>query len=153
MSTGTFRDLNTYRAARETAARVADVSRTFPRDERYSLTDQIRRSSRAVAAILAEAWARRRYRAAFISKLTEAQGEAMETQAWLDMALDARYITPDQHHSLDAEWQRIGGMLTNMIKRADDFCKLPPDHTHLKEDTAPYEAEPANSPISSEFAS
>jgi four helix bundle protein len=74
-----FRDLNTYKKAREGAQRIFTVSRTFPRDEKFSLSDQIRRSSRAVGAMLAEAWARRRYKGAFVNKLDESPGEAMQT--------------------------------------------------------------------------
>ncbi len=138
MTVTSFRDLNTYKLAREAALVILGLSRTFPRDERYALSDQVRRSSRAVGALIAESWARRRYRASFINKLTEAQGEAMETQAWLDHMLDAVYIGSEQHADLDRVWQRIGGMLTNMIKRADDFCKLPPDHTYVADAEAPY---------------
>src|SRR3954469_16856513 len=103
-----FRDLNVYKCAREAARTIFEISKTFPRDERFSLTDQIRRSSRAVNAMIAEAWARRMYPAAFINKIDEAMGEAMETQAWLDHALDAEYINQSQHHILDDGWQRIG---------------------------------------------
>src|SRR5262250_2685623 len=80
-----FRDLEVYKLAREQAKKIFTVSKSFPNEEKYSLTDQIRRSSRAVNAMLAEAWARRRYPAAFVNKINEALGEAMETQAWLDM--------------------------------------------------------------------
>ena len=83
-----FRDLKTYQLAREGVKRIFALSAQFPRDERYSLTDQVRRSSRAVKAILAEAWARRRYKAAFVNKIDESLGEAYETQSWLDDALD-----------------------------------------------------------------
>jgi four helix bundle protein len=118
-----FRDLNFYAAAREQARQIFEVTKRFPREERYSLTDQIRRSSRAVNAMLAEAWARRRYRAAFISKIVEALGETMETQAWLDHSLDCQYLNPALFRELDAAWQTIGGMLNRMIERADDFCR------------------------------
>jgi four helix bundle protein len=73
--------------------------------------------------MIAEAWARRMYPAAFVNKIDEAMGEAMETQAWLDHALDAEYINQSQHRTLDDSWQRIGAMLNRMIQRADDFCK------------------------------
>jgi four helix bundle protein len=76
-----FRDLKVYQAAREAAGRIFLVSKAFPREERYALTDQIRRSSRAIKAMIAEAWARRRYKAAFINKIDEALGEATETQS------------------------------------------------------------------------
>src|SRR6266513_6519056 len=87
-----FRDLNVYRQARETAQKIFELSRQFPAEERYSLTDQIRRSSRAIKAMVAEAWGRRRYKAVFVSKLDEALGETNETQAWLDDALDGGYL-------------------------------------------------------------
>jgi len=122
-----FRELNVYQSARTSVAKIFALSCSFPREERFSLTDQVRRSSRAVKSMIAEAWARRRYRAAFISKLTEALGEAMETQSWLDDALDCQCITATDHHLLDAAWQQIGAMLNGMIQAADKFCHKPPD--------------------------
>jgi four helix bundle protein len=121
-----FRELKVYQAARGAALQVFELSKTFPREERYALTDQIRRSSRAVKAMLAEAWARRRYKAAFINKIDEALGEANETQSWLDDALDDRYLTADIFKELNDRYQAIGGMLSRMIDRADDFCKHAP---------------------------
>ena len=118
-----FRELNVYRLARESARTVFVRSQTFPREERFSLTDQIRRSSRAVNAMLAEAWARRRYKAVFINKLDEALGEAMETQAWLDHCLDSGYLTQPDFDALDANYRSVGAMLARMIDRAADFCK------------------------------
>lgn len=117
-----FRDLNVYRVGREQARKIFVLTKSFPKDERYSLTDQIRRSSRSVNAMIAEAWARRRYRAVFINKIDDALGEATETQAWLDHSLDCEYITLVEFRELDAVWQSIGGMLNRMIERADDFC-------------------------------
>ncbi|HEX9441787.1 MAG TPA: four helix bundle protein [Roseiflexaceae bacterium] len=101
---------------------LRQAAREFPKEEKYSLTDQIRRSSRAVNAMLGESWARRRYPAAFINKVNEALGEVMETQAWLDHALDCEYISSDLYHELDESWQHIGAMLNRMIQRAGDFC-------------------------------
>ena len=121
-----FRDLKVYQAARDASQRLFDVSEHFPREERYALTDQVRRSSRAVKAILAEAWARRRYKAAFINKIDEALGEANETQSWLDDALDSKYLSASDFKELDERYQAIGGMLSRMIDRADDFCKHAP---------------------------
>jgi four helix bundle protein len=118
-----FRDLNAYKISRIEALKIFEISKTFPKEERYALTDQIRRSSRAVKAMIAEAWARRRYQAAFVSELNEALGEATETQSWLDDALDCKYINEQQHRQLDAAWQGVGGMLNKMIDRADDFCR------------------------------
>jgi four helix bundle protein len=121
-----FRDLKVYQKAREAARKVFTVSKEFPREERYALTDQIRRSSRAVKAMLAEAWARRRYKAAFINKIDEALGEANETQSWLDDALDSEYLSEADFKDLNERYQAIGGMLSRMIDRADDFCKHAP---------------------------
>jgi four helix bundle protein len=118
-----FRELDVYKLAREQASTIFILSKSFPTDEKYSLTDQIRRSSRAVNAMIAEAWARRKYPAAFVNKIGEAMGEAMETQAWLDHALNCEYLDQKQHRSLDDAWQRIGAMLNRMIQRADDFCR------------------------------
>jgi len=116
-----FRDLKVYQAGRLQAARLFERSQRFPREERYALTDQIRRSSRAVTAMIAEAWARRRYEAAFVNKINEALGEAMETQAWLDHALDAGLLNAAEHHDFDTAWQSIGAMLHVMIQRAPTF--------------------------------
>jgi four helix bundle protein len=118
-----FRDLIVYQTAKNEARRIFEVSRKFPKEETYSLIDQIRRSSRAVNAMLAEAWARRRYKAAFINKVNEALGEAMETQAWLDHAQTCDYVSAETFKSLDAKWQEIGAMLNGMISKADTFCK------------------------------
>ena len=118
-----FRDLKVYQAAREAALQIFTATKTFPREERYALTDQIRRSSRAVKAMIAEAWARRRYKAAFINKIDEALGEANETQSWLDDARDKGYVTPEEFNLLDSKCISIGQMLSRMIDRADDFCK------------------------------
>src|SRR3954471_24380374 len=109
-SARSFRELKVYGKAREAAKQVFLLSKDFPREERYALTDQVRRSSRAVKAMLAEAWARRRYKAAFINKIDEALGEANETQSWLDDAFDARYLSADNFNDLDAQYQAIGGM-------------------------------------------
>jgi four helix bundle protein len=118
-----FRDLDTYQKARRQSARIFKLTCGFPKEETYSLTDQIRRSSRAVCGLIAEAWARRRYQAAFVNKLNQALGEAMETQSWLDAALDCGYITADTHEALDREWQRIGGKLRRMIQKSEQFCR------------------------------
>src|SRR6266513_3712456 len=96
-----FRDLKVYQAAREAARSVFEFSNSFPPEERYSLTDQIRRSSRAVKAMIAEAWARRRYKAAFVNKIDESLGEGYETQSWVDDALDAGYLSKEQFTDLN----------------------------------------------------
>src|SRR5437762_4883887 len=106
-----FRDLNVYRQARETAQNIFELSRQFPAEERYSLTDQIRRSSRAVKAMIAEAWGRRRYKAVFVNKLDEALGEGTEAQSWLDDARDSGYLLPEQFDALNSQYDSIGHML------------------------------------------
>ena len=121
-----FRDLKVYQAAREAARSVFEVSRNFPPEERYSLIDQIRRSSRAIKAMIAEAWARRRYKAAFVNKINEALGEAYESQSWLDDALDSRYLSRQAFEEIDKRYDAIGGMLSRIMDRAGDFCKYAP---------------------------
>jgi four helix bundle protein len=117
-----FPELRAYQQARTEANRIFEMTKTFPREEKFSLTDQIRRSSRAVKSMIAEAWGHRRYPAAFVSKLTDAIGETTETQSWLDDALDSGYIQPSQHQEFDSAWQSVGGMIANMIAKADTFC-------------------------------
>lgn len=116
-----FRDLKVCQSAREGIRLVFKLTKMFPREERYALVDQIRRRSRAVKAMIAEAWARRRYKAAFINKIDEALGETHETQSWLDDALDSEYLTKDIFSDLDRRYNAIGAMLSRMIDGADDF--------------------------------
>ena len=118
-----FRDLDAYKLGLDEAKRVFVVTKAFPDEERYSLTDQVRRSSCAVNGMIAEAWARRAYRAVFVNKISEALGEATETQAWFDHALSCEYIDRALYRELDDAWQHIGAMLNRTIERADDFCK------------------------------
>src|SRR5882762_250926 len=121
-----FRDLKVYQAAREAARLFFENSKNFPCEERYSLTDQMRRSSRAVKAMIAEAWARRRYKAAFVNKIDEALGESNETQSWLEDGLDCNYFSPAEYQELNNLYCSIGAMLARMIDGADDFCKYAP---------------------------
>jgi four helix bundle protein len=122
-----FRDLRVYRLARKAVTEIFDVTKGFPREERYELTDQIRRSARATKALIAEGWARRRYRATFTSKIDEALGEATETQSWLDDALDRGYLALEQFERTDSDWSSITSMLGRMIDRTADFCKYSSD--------------------------
>ena len=121
-----FRDLYTYELALQQSDIVYQVTCGFPIDERFALSDQIRRSSRAVGALIAEGWARRRYPKAFVNCLSQALGEASETQSWLDQAKIRGYISATQYEEMDDAWQHIGAMLSRMIIRADKFY-----HTHL----------------------
>src|SRR5207244_304805 len=90
------RELEVYKKAFETAMTIFELSKTFPKEETYSLTDQIRRSSRSVCANLAEGWRKRRYEAAFVSKLNDCEGEAAETQTWIEFTVKCAYITRQQ---------------------------------------------------------
>lgn len=119
----TFRDLRVYQLARSTTQKIFLITRSFPAEEKYCLVDQIRRSPRAVNAMIAEAWARRSYPAAFVNKVNEALGEAMETQAWLDHAMDCKYIEEKEFKELDSSWQQIGGMLRRMMEKTPEFCR------------------------------
>ncbi|WP_420456685.1 four helix bundle protein [Rubrivirga sp.] len=118
----TFRELRVYQAARRLAGEIYGLSKEWPREERYSLTDQIRRSSRSVGANVAEAWRKRRYPKHFVSKLTDADAEAAETQAWLDAALDCGLIDADTHARLDREYDQVLGSLVRMMRGADRWC-------------------------------
>lgn len=122
-----FRDLRVYQLARKAVGEIFESIQAFPREERYELTDQIRRSARATKALIAEGWARRRYKAAFISKIDEALGGATETQSWLDDALDRGYLEQRQFETMDNDWSAITAMLARMIDRASDFCKYSSD--------------------------
>jgi len=117
-----FRDLVVYQKARSVAKAIFEVTKSFPREEMYSLTDQIRRSSRSIGAQIAEAWAKRRYEKHFISKLTDADGEQQETQHWVDTAEDCGYLEREQAKTLNADLNEIGRMLNSMIEKANQFC-------------------------------
>ena len=114
-------DLNVYRQAYALAMEVFQLSKDWPKEEKYALTDQVRRSSRAVCANLREAWAKRRYEAHFISKLSDCDGENSETEAWLDFAFDCKYLSPDDHVRLIQDCKSVGAMLGAMLKTPDSF--------------------------------
>jgi four helix bundle protein len=118
-----FRDLNVYRLAMELQQEVFALSKGFPREELYSLTDQIRRASRAIGANVAESWHKRRYPAHFVSKLTDADAEQAETQHWLDTAFACEYLVAARHKVLLQKCERIGRMLGTMMNQADAFCR------------------------------
>lgn len=117
-----FRDLVVYQKARSVAKGIFEVTKTFPREEMYSRTDQIRRSSRSVGAQIAGAWAKRRYEKHFVSKLTDADAEQHETQHWVDSAQDCGYLAKDEANKLNAGLHEVGRMLNSMIRKADQFC-------------------------------
>ena len=117
-----FRDLVVYQKARSVAKAIFEITKTFPREEMYSLTDQMRRSSRSIGAQIAEAWAKRRYEKHFVSKLTDADGEQQETQHWVDSAEDCGYLEKEQAWNLNADLNEIGRMINSMIDKANQFC-------------------------------
>jgi len=114
-------DLDVYRMAFDAAMRIFELSRGFPPEERYALTDQIRRSSRSVAANLAEAWRRRRYQAAFTQSLNRCEAEAAEAQVWLEFAVKCGYLDREQGRILYAEYDHVIGKLVNMINHPAPF--------------------------------
>ncbi|MDO9391549.1 MAG: four helix bundle protein [bacterium] len=116
------RDLNAYKLAFECAMEIYEISKKFPADERFSLTDQIRRSSRSVCTNLAESWRKRRYKKVFTNKLSDAMQEASETQTWLEFCFCCRYIDQDTFKSLDDKYENVIGMLNSMEYKADKFC-------------------------------
>jgi four helix bundle protein len=116
-----FRDLDVYQNAFETGIRVYELSKKFPDSERYALTGQIRRSSRAVCANIAEAWRKRRYTAAFISKLSDSEGEAAETQVHIEFALRHGYIGNPEFQAIDDAYEHILGQLVRMIDHPEKW--------------------------------
>lgn len=115
------KDLEVYKKAYALSMRIFRLSKDWPSEEKYSLTDQIRRSSRSVCANLREAWAKRRYEAHFISKLSDCDGENSETDTWLDYARDCKYISMDEHALLVDYVNQVGNMLGSMLKRPSSF--------------------------------
>ena len=116
------RDLKVFQLAYELAMEIFHLSKTFPREEVYSLTDQIRRSSRSVAANLAEGFRKRRYPNMFVNKMTDCDGEATETQVWLDFALDCGYLSRENHDRLISGYEEVGRMLAGMIANPKRFA-------------------------------
>lgn len=131
-----FRDLLVYRKARELAFEIFTLTKRFPKEETYSLTDQIRRSSRSVGAQIAEAWAKRRYEKHFISKLTDSDGEQQETQHWIEVALDCEYVSAEKAKDLLERCSEIGRLLGGIIAKADQFCN--PSPYQSREEQASY---------------
>jgi len=118
-----FRELRVYQLAFELQQEIFIASKLFPVDERYALTDQIRRSSRSIGANISEAWQKRRYVAHFVSKLTDADGEQAESQHWLETAAACQYFSEDERDVLLQKCSRIGQMLGTMMAKPGKFCK------------------------------
>jgi four helix bundle protein len=114
-------DLEVYKIAFDAAMRIFELSKNFPKEEKYALTDQIRRSSRSVCANLAEAWRRRRYKASFLSKLNDAEAEAAESQVWLKFAVKCEYLDVETGRQLYSQYNQILGLIVTMINSADKW--------------------------------
>jgi len=134
-----FRDLEVYKLSRQLSREVFEISKKFPKEEMYSLTDQIRRSSRSAGAQIAESWAKRKYEKHFVSKLTPiaigTDGEQLETQHWIEIALDCSYISREISNNLIGQYSSLGKMLNSMMIKAGSFCNRLPqpitDHPSL----------------------
>jgi four helix bundle protein len=118
-----FQDLNVYKKAFELQQKIFKITKRFPKEEIYSLTDQIRRSSRSIGANIAEAWQKRRYEAHFVSKLSDADGEQAETQHWLETSLACDYISSEEFEKLFNLCKEIGKMLGKMMKNPKNWCR------------------------------
>ena len=114
-------ELDVFRLSFDTAMAVFELSKSLPREELYSLTDQVRRSSRSVSSNITEAWRKRRYEAAFVAKLNDAETEAAETQTWLQFAVSCKYVASEHAHHLEREYDKVIGMLVEMIRNPDPW--------------------------------
>ena len=118
-----FRDLIVYQKAYKISMDIFFLTKSFPKEERYSLVDQVRRSSRSICANLSETWAKRRYEKVFINKLTDCLGEEFETETWLKYSVDCEYITKDAYSKLMNQYEEVRKMLISMINSPEKFCK------------------------------
>ncbi len=116
-----YRDLKVYQLAYRLAMEIFNETKGFPKDERYSLTDQIRRSSRSVAANIAEGYRKRQYPKMFVSKLADSDGETAETQVWLDFSRDCGYLSVERHDELMKSYEEVGKMLGSMMAHPERF--------------------------------
>jgi four helix bundle protein len=126
MAAQSFRDLTVYKKAFSLAMEIYQLSKKFPQEERYSLTDQVRRSSRSVCSCVGEAYRKRQYKAHFVSKSSDADMENTETRVWLDFALSCKYITNEVWDDLEKKSEEVGKLLNHMIENPEStaFCQL-----------------------------
>ena len=117
-----FKELIVYQKAYKLAMEIFEISRDFPKEEKYSLTDQIRRSSRSVTSNIAESWAKKRYLKLFVSKLIDSLGEEYETESWLDYSKDCKYIQTETHEKILREYDEVRKMLISMINNPEKWC-------------------------------
>ncbi len=116
-----YRELRVYQSAIDLAMEIFELTKTFPPEEKYSLTDQIRRSSRSVCTNIAEAWRKRRYKAAFIAKLSDSETEACETQVWLEISFLCKYLSEEKTNELLEKYDHLLSQLVIMINDADKW--------------------------------
>ena len=121
MQINSAKDLKVYQEAYALAMEIFEISKKWPSEEKYSLTDQIRRASRSVCSNLREAWAKRMYEAHFTSKLTDADGENSETDTWLDFSKECGYIDVSEHERLSEKCNSVGKMLGSMLRNPEPF--------------------------------
>ena len=119
---GSFQELEVYKTSRQLSKEIFELTKAFPKEEIYSLTNQIRRSSRSIGAQVAEAWGKRDYKKHFVSKLTDADAEQLETQHWIETAHDCSYFSNETTNSLLLQNKPIGKMIHSMIRKAPSFC-------------------------------
>ncbi|HCE42092.1 MAG TPA: four helix bundle protein [Lentisphaeria bacterium] len=123
MRVQSYRDLDVYKLAFELQQHVFKVSKLWPPEEKYALTDQVRRSSRSIGANIAEAWSKRRYPAHFLSKCTDADGELQETVHWIETAKSCEYMITEEHYQLLLRYAELGRKLGSVIQNYESFCK------------------------------
>ena len=119
---GSFKDLIVFQKAYKLSMEIFELSKGFPKEEKYSLTDQIRRSSRSVTSNIAESWAKRRYEKSFVNKLTDSLGEENETEVWLDYSKDCKYIQKETHERILSEYDEVRKMLISIINHPEKWC-------------------------------
>lgn len=119
----THKDLDVFKISYALAMEIFELSKSFPKEELYSLTDQIRRSSRSVPANIAEAWRKRIYPKSFVAKIIDSEAEASETQVWLQFSKDSKYIDIETYSRLDKEYDKVLGKLVNMRNQPEKWCQ------------------------------
>ena len=117
-----FRDLIVYQKSYKLAMEIFEITKSYPKEEKYSLVDQIKRSSRSIPSNIAEAWVKRKYPKSFVSKLLDSLAEEAETEVWIDMSKDCKYIDDQLHNSLLERYQEVAKMLNSMINTPEKFC-------------------------------
>ncbi len=119
-----YKDLNVYKLSYQMALEIHEISKTFPPEEKFSLTDQIRRASRSIPTNIAEAWKKRQYPKAFVSKISDSAGEAGEVEVWLDFSRDFGYMSAEKHNYFMNNYDEINKMLFGMMNKPEKFCKM-----------------------------